>query len=352
MVPAGESELGQSGSNEWLAGAPETLFKMAIALTEAGKVDQALSLVRSVGSSRQIQQIEQLVLTHRVPKYHAPMVQDAARNRAYAAAIDRAAPAARHILDLGSGSGLLAMMAARAGAARVTACEENPVLAYAARQIIAANGLADRIEVLNLHSSKLQRDEHLDGGVDLIVSETFGHDLVGEGGLSSIADAAGRLGNGGVKVIPARASIMVALATFDEPTLAQPAGEVCGFDLSLLNRHVPVQMKIDTDHPGLTLASSAAPLFHFDVAAPQPDSIASVHVRADGGPADGIVQWIRLQMDAEGIYENRPAPNCPSHWRALFFPFGRRQMLEQGRRVEIAGWHIKSGVSIWAKETW
>ena len=55
------------------------------------------------------------------PAWHFPMVADGPRNAAYDQALRRAAPG-RRVLDIGSGSGLLAMMAARAGAVSVDTC--------------------------------------------------------------------------------------------------------------------------------------------------------------------------------------------------------------------------------------
>ena len=61
-----------------------------------------------------------------VARWHYRMINDGARNGAYdraiAAAVRRMGPQAP-VLDIGSGSGLLAMMAARAGAVDVTACD-------------------------------------------------------------------------------------------------------------------------------------------------------------------------------------------------------------------------------------
>ena len=51
-----------------------------------------------------------------------------------------------HVLDIGTGTGLLAMMAASEGADSVTACEEFPPMAECASRVIADNGLADKIK--------------------------------------------------------------------------------------------------------------------------------------------------------------------------------------------------------------
>src|SRR5271170_6846982 len=85
-----------------------------------------------------------------VPQWHFPMMHDAPRNQAYDAALRRAAPG-RRVLDIGTGAGLLAMMAARAGARHVTTCETVPQIAARARTVIDGNGLADRI---TLHAKR------------------------------------------------------------------------------------------------------------------------------------------------------------------------------------------------------
>ena len=52
-----------------------------------------------------------------------------------------------YALDLGCGCGVLALMAARAGADTVTALEPHPSLAAAARKNVALNGLSDKVRV-------------------------------------------------------------------------------------------------------------------------------------------------------------------------------------------------------------
>ena len=87
-----------------------------------------------------------------VPGWHFAMMDDRKRNDAYEAAIRRAVPGKR-VLDIGTGAGLLALMAARAGATKVTTCEAVSVIAERAKQIVVANGLTDRITVVPMKST-------------------------------------------------------------------------------------------------------------------------------------------------------------------------------------------------------
>lgn len=94
----------------------------------------------------------QYIYPRQVPQWHFPMLHDTVRHNAYAAALSRAISFARQqghgssqehggvsVIDIGTGSGLLAMMAARAGADRVVGLEMVAAMAAAAREIVAAN---------------------------------------------------------------------------------------------------------------------------------------------------------------------------------------------------------------------
>ena len=84
------------------------------------------------------------------------MLNDAPRNAAFAAAIAAVAPG-RRVLDIGTGTGLLALLAAAAGASEVTACEVFPPMAAAARATAAANAVrgGGRVRVVTKRSSEL-----------------------------------------------------------------------------------------------------------------------------------------------------------------------------------------------------
>jgi protein arginine N-methyltransferase 7 len=107
-----------------------------------------------------------------VNDFHYAMVNDHPRNEFFQQALARVISPAAHVLEIGTGSGLLAMIAARLGARHVTAIEANVHMAALARKNIAANGLADRITVLNAMSTDVMPEQLAPHGpADVLVSE-------------------------------------------------------------------------------------------------------------------------------------------------------------------------------------
>ena len=149
-----------------------------------------------------------------MPAWHAAIIGDRARNEAYDAALRNAIEPGMRVLEVGAGTGLLAMMAARAGAAEVVTCEINPLVAERARQIVAQNGYADRVRVIGKHSGDLKLGVDLSGPADVFVSEIISGSLLNEAVLPVMEDVVPRLLKPGAIVIPFRASIRVALAYY------------------------------------------------------------------------------------------------------------------------------------------
>lgn len=330
---------------------PGVFLKLLNALWDSGEFDKALQLLARASTNLPAgagEVFEKLLRARGVPQYHLGMVADQLRNEAYEAAIKRAAPNSRHALDLGAGSGLLAMMAARAGAPRVTACEADVSLARTAQEIVAANGYSGKVDVLPVHSSKLDREADLMGGVDLIITETFGSNLVSEAVLSSVSDAVQRLATPDVQVIPARAAAVVALATFDRTMLPSRAGEICGFNLSPLNRHQHLFKKVLTEDPRLELRSEPATLFDFNLHDREHPTTASTRLVSTSEYVDGIAQWIRLQLDEDSSYENRPGSCRTSHWQVILWPFEERTRVPVGHPFDVFGIRVDDSLIIWS----
>ena len=89
------------------------------------------------------------------PPIQFNFLADHSRNEAYCLAIERVVAKMKregrecHCLDMGAGSGLLAMMAARSGADSVVACDLHGSVCQTARHVIARNNLSSRVTVIN-----------------------------------------------------------------------------------------------------------------------------------------------------------------------------------------------------------
>jgi len=329
---------------------PAHLEKMGLRLVRSGQGAQALALARQALVARPgdplIAVLAGRILYHRIPTYHYAMLRDRPRNAAYRHAIEALAPG-RVVLDVGTGSGLLAMLAARAGAAHVHACEANPMLATTAREIVAANGLTERITVHSCHSGRLDRVRDLGGGADLVVSEILAHDLLGERVLPSLAHARAELTAPGALFLPEHASVRVALAV--EPDGYTPLGEVEGFDLSLFNRHVKKGRLSRDQEPGFTLRSAPADLLTFDFSAELPmEGRARATLSSLGGTVTGIAQWMHIDLGGGATYENPPGTNREGHWRAGYYPLATPRETVAGEAVSVHGWHGEDSIAIWA----
>ena len=336
-----------------LASTPGALIKLGCALVASGKGDRAVAMLRKLLADRpddpELASAAQIILSHRIPSWHGAMLSDSARNDGFEAAIGRAVTPGATVLDIGTGSGLLAMMAARAGAGRVVACEAEPALAATAREIVEKNGYSAIIEVLAKRSTDLDREADLGGGADVIVAEVFADDLLYEGAVQTLRHARRELARPGARFIPASASVRVALG---ERTFSSGSGHVKGFDLSLFRRHLASNWKLSVGDKSLRLSSQPLDLFSFDFEAG--DIPVSGRIRltmaAEDEEANGLVQWLRLRLDSETDYENKPAPGGRSHWSSSFYPFPDGRRLRRGESIEVNAAHDGERLQIWVGE--
>ena len=334
---------------------PQALLTLAHHLMATGESDRAVSLALQARSlapnDSEIDMLARGVLSQNVPKWHFSIVRDELRNIAFDQALRRAVRPGMRVLDIGSGTGLLAMMAVRAGASEVISCEMNPSVARAAEKIIAANGYADHIRILGKHSAALDLEADLGGPVDVLVSEIINLDLIGEHVLPVMEEARRFLKTGG-RIIPARGSVRVALADYSGAEKMRMA-TVEDFDLSLFNQIAPPSFKVHRDDRGITLLSEPADLFTFDFSSggPFPDERSARSLVAHREGATGIAQWIHLAMDSFGEYENHPATHAAtSNWSVFFYPFMEGMHCRAGERIKVLGSHNRESLRIWAEK--
>ncbi|MXO70310.1 50S ribosomal protein L11 methyltransferase [Alteraurantiacibacter buctensis] len=331
---------------------PEQFLTVGHGLAARGKGEAARAWVMdglaANPGSKLHRELGRLILSHGMDDFHLGMLQDSRRNALYRQAIEKVAPG-RVVLDIGTGSGLLSMIAARAGAERVVTCEFTPTMAATARAIIAANGLADRITVHDCHSNRLDRDRDLAGGADLVVSEIFASDVVGESMQPSLEHARTHLCRPDALFVPPAGQAVVVLAC--DPHEPGPLGEVEGFDLSALNGHLEPMRRVKAWDPDLVLCSEPADLFSFAYRAGEPiaqTGRASVRLAARGGRVTGVLQWLRIDFGDGLVYENAPGPDRTPHWELFYHPFDNPRDLSPGELVEVHGFFHRHAMVVWA----
>ena len=137
---------------------------------------------------------------------HGHMVTDKLRTDAYAQALEQDIKTGDVVAEIGTGTGIFALLACRFGARRVYAFEPSAVIELA-REIATANGFADRIEFI----PKMSLESALPERADVIVSDVHGVLPFFNRGLLSLIDARNRFLAPHGRMIPRSDSLWIAV---------------------------------------------------------------------------------------------------------------------------------------------
>ena len=130
--------------------------------------------------------------------HYQRMMSDERRVRRYERAIGAVVRPGDVVADVGSGPGILSLLAWRAGAAKVYAIEHDPTVVWVARRLVEANGAERVIEVIQGDARQVALDQR----VDVIVSETLGNFGIDENTCESVPAFAERNLKPGGRLIP------------------------------------------------------------------------------------------------------------------------------------------------------
>jgi SAM-dependent methyltransferase len=160
---------------------------------------------------------------------HRSYLADRPRIDAFRRAIHQIVVPGAVVADVGSGSGILGLLACEAGAGRVYSIEASGMIELA-RAIAARNGFANRIRFIQRQSGEVELPEP----VDALVSDQIGHFGFEAGLFGFVTDARRRFLKPDGVMIPARVDLQIAPVA--DPELAAAVRFWCqrpaGFDMS------------------------------------------------------------------------------------------------------------------------
>ena len=250
---------------------------------------------------------------------YGKMIADRVRVEAYAEALRRTIRPGAVVVDIGTGPGIMAVLACQLGAGRVYAIEPDAII-QVAREIAAANHCADRIEFIE----KFSTDVTLPEKAEVIVSDLRGVLPIFNGHIPAIADARRRfLAPQGV-LIPRRDTMYAAIVEapefysgivnpWEQNLLGQELGPARRRAVNTTRRLWPTREQL------LTKPQILATLDY--MAVENPDFRGELSCRTEReGTGHGIVAWFDAEL-ADGITFSN-APGAPEViYGSLLFPW-------------------------------
>jgi Tfp pilus assembly protein PilF len=329
----------------------ETFANLDALLKEMAAPDEALIYYRKVlaisPTNIAAQQGAYLALSRTVPEWHVPMMNEQNRNSAYYDALKAVITDNSTVFEIGTGSGLLAMMAGKLGAKQVSTCESVPLIATTAQQIIADNNF-DNIKVIAKKSTEIEVGKDITTQADILVSEIFSSELLGEYVLPSLEDAKRRLLKPQGKVIPAAGSIMIGLFTGDDIRKNLIVEDAFGFNLQGFNKIVSKKRMIARNDLNIELLSDGVEAFSFDFEGEDyfPEQSKSLQITVKtAGRCYGLVQWMKLDMNGNKkvMFENHPSQTSKvSNWQQCAYLFDAPIDVKAGQVVVVNAAHNRA----------
>ncbi|XP_063573773.1 protein arginine N-methyltransferase 7 isoform X11 [Pongo abelii] len=305
---------------------------------------------------------------------YADMLHDKDRNVKYyqgiRAAVSRVKDRGQKalVLDIGTGTGLLSMMAVTAGADFCYAIEVFKPMADAAVKIVEKNGFSDKIKVINKHSTEVTvgPEGDMPCRANILVTELFDTELIGEGALPSYEHAHRHLVEENCEAVPHRATVYAQLVesrrmwswnklfpirvqtSLGEQVIVPPvdlescpgAPSVCDIQL---NQVSPADF---------TVLSDVLPMFSIDFSK-QVSSSAACHSRQfepwTSGRAQVVLSWWDIEMDPEGKIKCTMAPfwahsdpeemQWRDHWMQCVYFLPQEEPVVQGSALFLVAHH-------------
>jgi protein arginine N-methyltransferase 1 len=249
---------------------------------------------------------------------YAGMIYDTRRLEAYQRALQLIVNPDSVVVDIGTGLGIFAFLACRAGARKVYAIEPSAVIAVA-RELAATNGYLQRIEFIEDISTRVT----LPGPADVIVSDMAGAIPLYQQHLPSIADARKRLLKPHGTLIPRSDTLWAAVVNAEavHARIAPSIDRSLGLDMRPAWK-MAANVYSNTSFTEAQLATAAQRLAILDYSQIEDPNL-HTQVQWDvthPGQGHGISVWFDRTL-ADGVFFST-APGQPEMiYGALFLPW-------------------------------
>lgn len=248
------------------------------------------------------------------------LLADTPRVDAFRRAIDRVVEPGQTVLDLGTGVGTYAMLAARAGA-RVLAVEAEPAIEVA-RELARANGLEERINFLAGRAEEIEPPER----ADVLIFEDFAPALCQSGTACLLRVVAERWLRPDAVAIPRSLRLNVAPVSCPEsyaPLVPWADGGPQGLAVGPLVWAALNDLHRAVWSPDVLLAEPAEALRTETLDAGDLSFSAELQWQAEREVSlHGLGAWLDLEL-AEGIVFSNAPSGRSTGWNQVFLPLAQ-----------------------------
>jgi hypothetical protein len=282
-----------------------------------------------------------------IPSFSFQTIVDEARNKVFYDALKcTVRPNQSYVLDVGSGMGLISMMAGTLNARKVYAVEQHDAMSNLSAKLIALNNLSSKVHVINKESYDLSVG--MDGynhKADIVVSDTLDPWILGEGFLDILGALRSQdLISSDAVVIPSRGTLYGQLVYRNYAPIMSEYASISGFDFSAVEQYLPGYYFAENAKAHISdYLSEPIPLFEFDFQSYElgKDAYVSKHIPfSQNGTANAIMFYFDLCADPKCQFNLTNAPGSDTYWTQMirFLDFNLDAVV--GSSYHFIGTHI------------
>jgi len=269
------------------------------------------------------------------PSVHREMLDDTVRTLAFKAALQEliAKKEKPWVLDIGTGSGVLAMFAAQAGAEKVFATEAEGPMFEAAKMNIQRSGLEGKVELLKYVDGRKLK---LPRQVDIIVSECLGHFGFDENMITAVSGCKEYLRPNGT-FLPRSVALFAALASVPDThndLVSTWDKKRYGLDFSAMKGSALRKIYVQTFTKD-SIVSNSARLVDYKLGE-QCDALNGTNIvtASKDATVHGLAGWFESKLTENIVLSTSPYEK-KTHWEQVFLPMENPIKVAKGDKISV-----------------